>query len=112
MRTVMVRETLLALLVLALAFLNFGHNTLAFAADGHVVSVSHAYCGDPLAPAGADHTPCHACRIGSAADLPPAPCVIEPVAFVADVVVYFDNVAAPRIAPLAIAGNPRAPPIV
>jgi hypothetical protein len=67
MRTVMVRETLLALLVLALAFVNFGHNTLAFAADGHVVSVSHGYCG---------------------------------------------NVAAPRIAPLAIAGNPRAPPIV
>jgi hypothetical protein len=74
------RETLLAALVLALVFLNFGHvapslgNTLAYG-DGS------SFCGDPLTPGDPHHAPCHACRIGAGADLPPQPGCIEPVSF-------------------------------
>lgn len=104
------RESLLALLVLALAFLNFGHTNLSFARDGHVVAVSSSFCGNPLTPADADHTPCHACRIGQGADLPLVPCGVVPVAFTAATVTYSGFVALQAVAPLLISGSPRAPP--
>lgn len=77
-------ETVRALLVLALVFLNFGHQP-AFAAPtpGDVLTVvaSQSFCGAPIGDL--EHAPCHACRIGSAADLPPVtglPCPPLPVA--------------------------------
>jgi hypothetical protein len=65
-----------ALGVLALIFLSFGHAPVPAATYGHEVLtavVDLSFCGD--APAGNDgsHAPCHACRIGAGADLPP-PC--------------------------------------
>ncbi len=63
-----------ALAVLALVFLSFGHQP-AFAAhvdhETLTVAVTADFCGDT--PADPSHAPCHACRIGGGADLPP-PC--------------------------------------
>ena len=102
------RETLLALLVVALTFLNFGHSPVVAASGVQVAPGS--WCGDPLLPGSQDHPPCHACRIGSGADLPPAPIGAEPVSFVATIVAY----AAPgeRFVPSFHAGpaQPRGPP--
>lgn len=77
-------ETVRALLVLALVFLNFGHQP-AFAArtpgDVFTIVASQTFCGTPTDDL--DHAPCHACRIGSGADLPPVtglPCPPLPVA--------------------------------
>lgn len=88
-----VRETLLAALVVALVFLNYGHVSVTASGDFRVVPDS--WCGDPLLPDSPEHSPCHACRIGSGADLPPAPACIEPVDFVAVPVAY----AAPSVTP-------------
>ena len=69
-------DTARALVVLALVFLSFAHVPLASAASGADVltaSVDLGYCGD--APAGDAHAPCHACRLGAAADIP-APAVL------------------------------------
>ncbi len=105
------RETLLALLVLAVAFLNFGHVSVSFAHDGTIVTTAGSFCGDPLNPTDTDHAPCHACRIGGAADLPPVPCAVVPVAF-AVVAVSYDEVVSNGVeAHSFLAANPRAPPV-
>lgn len=72
------RETVLALLALALFFFNFAHAVPATAYDAaltpYLVSAG-AGPDDCLGDGtdGADHAPCHACRIGEGAVLPPAP---------------------------------------
>lgn len=66
-------ETMRALLVLALVFLNFAHQpAIALSSSHDVMSVvaSQSFCGEPIADDG-EHAPCHACRIGAGADLPP-----------------------------------------
>jgi len=80
-------EVLRALCVLALIFLSFAHAPVTAATSGSDVltaALDMSYCGDlPDDPKA--HVPCHACRIGSGADLPP-PCAIAlPIAVVADV---------------------------
>ena len=78
-------ETLRALLVLALIFLNFAHQpAMAAPSAGDLMSVvaSQSFCGTPIADDNG-HAPCHACRIGGGADLPPVlelPCPPMPVA--------------------------------
>lgn len=67
-------ELLRALCVLALVFLNFGHQPVfAGPAPGDVLTVaaSQSFCGEPIADT-SEHAPCHACRIGAGAALPPA----------------------------------------
>ena len=80
-------EVLRALCVLALIFLSFAHSPVAAAASGPDVltaALDMSYCGDiPGDPKA--HAPCHACRIGGAADLPPPCAIAVPVAVVADV---------------------------
>lgn len=101
------REIVLALAVLALTFLNYGH--VSVSASGDLRITPDSWCGSPLAPDDVAHAPCHACRVDGAA-LPPAPTCVEPVAFVAVAVVY--------TAPLPIADRalhmhralPRGPP--
>lgn len=102
------RETLLALLVLALAFLNFGHVSVSHGGGFRVVP--DAWCGDPLLPDSPEHSPCHACRIGSGADLPPVPGDIAPVLFAVTAVVYAAPAFVGRATPLHFFANPRAPP--
>ena len=106
------REALLALIVLALAFLNFGHSSAVFAAGGRVVVTATSICGDPgSSPSAGDHFACHGCRADAAA-LPPEPCAVEPVVFSTAIVAYAGAI------PLALAvvarhgGNPRAPPSI
>lgn len=64
-----------AFAVLALVFLSFGHQPAGALVLDHEVltaTVTASYCGDVPAD-GKAHAPCHACRIGGGADLPP-PC--------------------------------------
>ncbi len=78
-------ETMRALLVLALIFLNFAHQPAIALASSHDVMTavaSQSFCGAPMVDEDG-HAPCHACRIGSGADLPPVtklPCAPVTVA--------------------------------
>jgi len=109
----MVREALLALLVLAVVFLNFGHGSVALAADGHVIVTSISVCGDPIpAPGDLDHAPCHACRIGNGADLPSPSTGAGPVAFIVQAVVYAAAFDLRGKEIFLFSGNARAPPAV
>ncbi len=63
-----------AFAVLALVFLSFAHQSAFASSHGHdvlTVAVTADFCG--ATPADPSHAPCHACRIGGGADLPP-PC--------------------------------------
>jgi hypothetical protein len=82
-------ETLRALCVLGLLFLNFGHAPALSA--GSAVSVGHGvvvaaadFCGDPADP-DAGHAPCHACR-ATPATLPKPPACAVTLPVVVDVV--------------------------
>lgn len=79
-------EVLRALCVLALIFLSFAHAPVTAAVAGPDIltaAVDLSYCGDlPDDPRA--HAPCHACRIGGGADLPPPCGFAVPVAIVAD----------------------------
>jgi hypothetical protein len=103
-----VRETLLALLVVALTFLNYGH--VSVSASGYFQVTPDSWCGDPLLPDSPAHSPCHACRIGSGADLPPAPACIEPVSFVTVPVAYVAPAILPDLPVHARSVQPRGPP--
>lgn len=105
---IVARETLLALLVLALAFLNFGH--VSISQGGEYRPVPDAWCGDPLLPDSPDHSPCHACRIGSGADLPPAPGDIVPAVFGVAAVAYAARSLDGADLPLLLSAEPRGPP--
>lgn len=83
----LVRDIAKALAVLALVFLSYAHQPAGAQPLGHNVltaAVTASFCGD--APDdGKAHAPCHACRIGGGADLPPTcggvvhlPSVAEP----------------------------------
>ena len=104
-------ETLRALLVLALIFLNFAHQpAIAAPSAGDVMTLvaGQSFCGEPIADDNG-HAPCHACRIGSGADLPPVmnlPCPPMPVAVRVEVAP--DAIAIARHAPLP--AGARAPP--
>ena len=103
------RPGLLALLALALTFLNFGHTSAVFAAGGRVVVTASSICGDPVTPSGGDHFTCHACRQDAAA-LPPPPSRVEPTVFCITPVAYAALVPAALAAPLLRTASPRAPP--
>lgn len=106
-----VRQLLLAMLVLGLTFLNFGHTSAVFAAGGRVVVTALSICGDPAGSSAGDHFACHACRPDALA-LPPAPAVATRVSIAVAPVTYM-HVMAPLVAPFSIrAGNSRAPPLV
>ncbi len=102
------RDTLLALLVLAVAFLNFGAASATLAAPGSPTAAATSYCGDPLMPADGGHFACHACR-PDVAVLPPAPA--EPKRACFATAVAFMAVVAATPAPAAFAwAAPRGPP--
>ena len=62
------------LAVLALVFLNFGHTPLSAAPVEAGWSIAfQSICGEAPADGDARQAGCHACRIGTGADLPPAP---------------------------------------
>ena len=87
----MARDALLALLVIALTFLNFGHTSAVFAAGGRVVVTGHSICGEQPATHDGEHFACHACRPATVA-LPPPPLGVEPVCFAVAPVRYDDAV--------------------
>lgn len=81
-------ETMRALCVLALLFLSFAHTPIAATAqDGDILTAAldASYCGDAPAGDSRGHAPCHACRIGGGADLPPPCAIAVPVAVIARV---------------------------
>ncbi|MBN9305260.1 MAG: hypothetical protein BGO82_08880 [Devosia sp. 67-54] len=105
------RDVVLAALVLALLFLNFGHSSAVFAAGGRVVVTAQSICGDQPAPVAGDHFACHACRPALAV-LPPPPATSVAAEFAIVPVVY----ALPALVqPLLTPGRdaqPRGPPAV
>jgi len=105
----MAREALLALLVVALTFLNFGHSSAVFAAGGRVVVTGHSICGEQPAAHDGDHFACHACRPDTVA-LPPPPPGAEPVCFVVLPVRYDDAVDPVALRPTIDGAAPRGPP--
>ena len=105
----MLRDLLLALLVLALLALNFGHQSAVFAAGGRVIVTDASVCGDPMSPAAGEHFACHACRADVAA-LPPAPSA-EPLCLIPTRVAYpadLPAIARPELFGIAA---PRGPPL-
>jgi len=104
------RETLLALLVLALGFLNFGQTSAVFAAGGRVVVTGHSICGDQGAVHEGEHVACHACR-PSIVDLPPPPAQPEPVCFAVVAVIYAPAIASNYSSGGLLAFEPRGPPV-
>jgi hypothetical protein len=102
------REIILAAVVVALTFLNYGH--VAVSASGDFRVTPDSWCGDPLLPDSPDHSPCHACRIGSGADLPPPPVCVGPVSFVARPIAYAAPLATIELPLQARPAQPRAPP--
>lgn len=79
-KRVAIIELVRALAVLALICLNFVHAPLASAGPygGWTGIDAGDYCGDPLEDDDQAHAPCHACRIGGGADLPPACRILPP----------------------------------
>jgi len=104
------RDVLLAALVLALLFLNFGHSSAVFAAGGRVVVTAQSICGDQPAPIAGDHLACHACRPGLAA-LPPPPVDCVAAEFTAVPVVYVPRTVAQPVLTPGRAAQPRGPPV-
>ena len=105
----LLRDTVLALLVAGLVFLNFGHVTAGTATELRLQPDS--WCGAPLLPGQPDHPPCHACRIGAGAALPPPPAAVASVVFAALPVFH----AAPAVRPFRPQPCrpllPRGPPL-
>ena len=97
-----VRDLLKALAVLALVFLSYSHqpaNATHLDHDVLTAVVTADFCGD-LTDDGGAHAPCHACRIGAGADLPP-PC---------EGLVHLPKVAEPAFPQLAAVPFIVAPP--
>ena len=107
----MLRDTLLALLVLALTFLNFGHSSAVFAAGGRVVVTGVSICGDQNSATPGDHFACHACR-QDVAGLPPAPVIFCHVIHGVVPVVFTETAVARVTAPVTGMPRPRGPPII
>ena len=101
------REIFLALAVVALTFLNFGH--ISVSASGDLQVTPDSWCGSPMAPEGVAHAPCHGCRVDGAA-LPPPPVEASPVCFSFAIIAYEAPIVASR-SPLAQRPiQPRGPP--
>lgn len=105
------RDTLLALLVLALTFLNFGHSSAVFAAGGRVVITGMSICGEQNSATPGDHFACHACRQDVAA-LPPAPVTFCQVIHGVVLVVFTAIATVEARAPVMGMPRPRGPPVI
>ena len=106
-----VRDLVAAAVVLSLVFLSYAHQPVGAASlDQDVLTavVTADFCGD--SPADSSHAPCHACRIGGGADLPPPPCagIAAPIA-VAMVTYFGATVRSPIVAEHG-SSRPRGPP--
>jgi hypothetical protein len=105
-------ETIRALIVLALVFLNFGHGAVASEdRAGFVVLDTSVLCGEqtPGTPSLGDE-PCPACRIASGIGLPPASCAIAP-AFGLLTAIAFEDLTETGYRPaFGHSSGPRAPP--
>jgi hypothetical protein len=108
-----VRETLLAVLVLSLFCLNLGAAGEAFAHDGPAAVAAHtdARCGDPLPGDSHGHVVCHACR-PSIPVLPTPPEISVDACLVAVPVVYAPSGSIPPAPPRTAWPSPRGPPVM
>jgi hypothetical protein len=95
-------ELVRALAVLALVFLSYAHQPVNAAPHQHdtlTAAVTADFCGGVPADR-QPHAPCHACRIGNGAALPP-PC---------GGLLHLPAIAAPAFPPLPVAVFVVAPP--
>jgi hypothetical protein len=107
----MLRDALLALVVLGLSFLNFGHDSAVFASGGRLVVTGTSICGDQSGSHDGDHFACHACRPGTAV-LPAPPAGAEPVVFATSPVTYAAAPCTTQAVAFTSSVQPRGPPAV
>jgi len=102
-----------ALLVLALILLNLGHqSTPAVAYDGTSFTYDVAVnCGAADTPDQMGHAPCHACRLGGDAVLPPPPLLAKRVERDLAEVIYSAIVPQPQADFRVTANRSRGPPL-
>ena len=112
------REIVRALCVLTLLFFNFGHVPAAAAVAGDPVfsvassTAAGTLCEEPRQDnRQAHHAPCHACRIGGSADLPPPPGFAAPVFRAAQQLEFAEAPQALSARPFAHVLGSRAPPL-
>lgn len=111
--TLKLRETVRALGVVALIFLNFGHASMAVGAELVASSYGASFCGGPVdpvdAPSHSDSAPCEVCLLGSGMDLPPPPAGLT--LRVGEAPACYVTAARRESAPWRHTGSqPRAPP--
>lgn len=111
----MAADVVRALAVLAVVFLSFAHTPVVASGGAHDVltaAVDLSFCGDAHPGDDGAHAPCHACRIGGGADIPPPSCasVSAPLAFAPVAFYYAPTFAAPALEHLS--AHPRAPPVL
>ena len=115
LRMAKLKETVRALGVLALVFLNFGHVPVAAGADLSAVSRAASFCGapiDPLDVPGDEATSqCVACLIGAGLDLPAGRATV-PVGLGTERAAYAAAAAAAPAPWRHHGAQPRAPPLV
>lgn len=106
-------EVTRALMVLAVFLLTLSHQPMAAAPTfaGYQASLGTIVnCGFSSAPDALDHTPCHACRIGAAADLPPPPARTEPADLRFETALYAVADPLPQPVTALAAHRSRGPP--
>lgn len=110
-------EVARALVVLALVFLSFAHTGMAAPSTEVVMAqAAMSLCGDVTEMAhhdddgAATHAPCHACRIGNAADLPPPPSNVIACLDCIEAIAYWPDIKGPRTTEPLYVARPRGPP--
>lgn len=103
-----------ALVVLALIFLAFAHTPVVAAPSTDTIftaAIDQSYCGDLSDGGDGAHLPCHACRIGAGADLPPPPAIGVCAPIECAPVAYVQTSIAVTAPTERTAAQPRAPPV-
>ena len=112
LRRLVLREALLALLVLSLSFLSFAHQAIALPGADPVATTAADWCGAPIGSDDARHAPCHACRIGQGADLPAPSCDAAAVVFTSQSVFYALPLLSLDGPNISFATSARGPPLI
>lgn len=104
-------EMVRAFAVLALVLLNLSPAAPAYArAPGYEASSPVWQCGFADPADHSIHAPCHACRTGGDAVLPPSPSRVEPAGLDRIAIVYLPDFPDRSLAPASSAHRSRGPP--
>ena len=99
--------------MLALILFNLAHApTPAVAYYGFAFAgAAVIHCGEDSPDDQSSYAPCHACRVGGDAVLPPPPCDSEQILLKAVPVIYSPTIVVPQDDLRSIANRSRGPPL-